>query len=172
MVVGPWDQNPLTSHIPGQLACLGAAACYGIAFVYSRRFLANRGYPPLALATGQLAAATVVLGLAAPAVAADPVSLTVEVAASVVALGAMGTGIAYLLFYRLLGAWGPMRVSLVAYLLPVWGIALGWLVLQEQVNQGLVIGTALVIAGIATVNSVRPWRWRRRLGRASVEQGR
>ena len=59
---------------------------------------------------------------------------------------------AYLLFYRLLGAWGPTRVSLVAYLLPVWGIALGALVLSEVIHEGLLIGTALVIGGIALVN--------------------
>jgi drug/metabolite transporter (DMT)-like permease len=149
VVVGPWDQNPLTSHIPGQLACLGAAACYGVAFVYTRRFLANRGHPPLALATGQLAAATVILGLAAPLVAATPPLLTPTVLASVVALGAMGTGIAYLLFYRLITDAGATNASMVTYLIPVVAVILGVAALGEPVGWNLFAGAAVVIAGIA-----------------------
>jgi drug/metabolite transporter (DMT)-like permease len=54
---------------------------------------------------------------------------------------------------------------LVAYLLPVYGIVLGFLVLQEPVDVTLIVGTALVIAGVALVNS--PWG-QRRLFRAST----
>jgi drug/metabolite transporter (DMT)-like permease len=117
--------------------------------VYTRRFLANRGYPPLALATGQLAAATIVLGLAAPVVAASPVSLTPQVVASVVALGAMGTGIAYLLFYRLVSDAGATNASMVTYLIPIVAVVLGVLVLGEPVGWNLFAGAAVVIAGIA-----------------------
>ena len=59
---------------------------------------------------------------------------------AVVWLGLLGSGMAYLLFYRLLGDWGPTRTSLVAYLLPIWGIALGWIVLGEQIGPGIILG--------------------------------
>ena len=68
-------------------------------------------------------------------------------------LGLLGSGLAYLVFFRLLGRWGATRTSMVAYLLPVYGIALGALVLSEPIDARLLVGTALVIGGVALVNS-------------------
>ena len=83
-------------------------------------------------------------------------------------LGVFGSGLAYILYFRLLGRWGATRTSLVAYLLPVYGIVLGYLVLQEPIDATLIVGTALVIAGVALVNS--PWGQRRLFrARAPVE---
>ena len=73
-------------------------------------------------------------------------------------LGLLGSGAAYLIFFRLLGRWGATRTSLVAYLLPIWGIVLGALVLAEPIDGRLVLGTALVISGIALVNLRRSLR--------------
>ena len=56
---------------------------------------------------------------------------------AVVWLGLLGSGLAYLVFFRLLGRWGATRTSLVAYLLPVYGIALGALVLSEPIDARL-----------------------------------
>ena len=50
-------------------------------------------------------------------------------------------------------AWGATRTTLVAYVIPVVGIVLGYLALQEPVDGRLVIGTVLVIGGVAFVNS-------------------
>jgi drug/metabolite transporter (DMT)-like permease len=72
---------------------------------------------------------------------------------AVVWLGLLGSGAAYLVFFRLLGRWGATRTSMVAYLLPVFGIVLGAAVLSEPVDARLLIGTALVIGGIALVNA-------------------
>jgi drug/metabolite transporter (DMT)-like permease len=72
---------------------------------------------------------------------------------AVVWLGLLGSGAAYLVFFRLLGRWGATRTSMVAYLLPVFGIALGAAVLSEPIDARLLIGTALVIGGIALVNA-------------------
>jgi drug/metabolite transporter (DMT)-like permease len=70
-------------------------------------------------------------------------------------LGVFGSSLAYLAFFRLLGRWGAQRTSLVAYQLPVWGIILGVLVLNEQVPPSLLTGLVLIIAGIALVNAKR-----------------
>ena len=70
-------------------------------------------------------------------------------------LGLLGSGLAYLSYFRILSHWGATRTSLVAYLLPIYGIALGFLVLQEPVDVTMILGTALIIGGIALVNS----RW-------------
>jgi drug/metabolite transporter (DMT)-like permease len=78
---------------------------------------------------------------------------------AVIWLGVFGSGMAYVLYFRLLGSWGATRTALVAYLLPIYGIVLGFLVLQERVDLTLIVGTALIIAGVAVVNS--PWGQRR-----------
>ena len=70
-------------------------------------------------------------------------------------LGFLGTGLAYMVFFRLLASWGATRASLVAYLLPVVGVTLGVLVLHEQVDGRFLAGTAMVVGGIALVN-LRP----------------
>jgi drug/metabolite transporter (DMT)-like permease len=67
-------------------------------------------------------------------------------------LGVLGSGIAYLLFFRLLGRWGATRTSLVAYELPIVGIILGAVVLGEVVDARLILGTALIVAGVGFVN--------------------
>jgi drug/metabolite transporter (DMT)-like permease len=68
-------------------------------------------------------------------------------------LGLLGSGLAYLCFFRLLQSWGATRTSLVAYLLPIVGIVAGAMVLGEVVDAGVLAGTALIIGGVALVNS-------------------
>ena len=68
-------------------------------------------------------------------------------------LGLLGSGVAYLCYFTLLQHWGATRTSMVAYLLPVVGIFLGAIVLGEPVTLNRLAGTALVITGIAIVNS-------------------
>jgi drug/metabolite transporter (DMT)-like permease len=65
--------------------------------------------------------------------------------------------------FRLLASWGATRATMVAYEIPVVGIILGFLVLQEPIDGRLLIGTALVVGGIAFVNS--PLGRRRIFGR-------
>jgi hypothetical protein len=75
-----------------------------------------------------------------------------EAAFSVLWLGAIGTGFAYLVFFRLLIGWGPTRASLVAYLLPVVAVILGVVVLGEQVDAFFLAGAVLIVAGVWVVN--------------------
>jgi drug/metabolite transporter (DMT)-like permease len=67
-------------------------------------------------------------------------------------LGAVGTGFAYLVFFRLLTGWGPTRASLVAYLLPVVAVILGVVVLGETVDAFFLAGAVLIVAGVWVVN--------------------
>jgi drug/metabolite transporter (DMT)-like permease len=77
---------------------------------------------------------------------------------AVVWLGVFGSSIAYLCYFRLLRDWGPTRTSTVAYLLPVVGIVLGALVLDEVIDARIVLGTGLIIGGVAIVNARRTGR--------------
>jgi drug/metabolite transporter (DMT)-like permease len=149
VALAPWQTAAFTHLGAGQLACLLAAASYGVGFVYMRRYLTGRGFPALALAASQLTAATVLLAITAPITARQPVTLTAAVILSVLALGLLGTGAAYVLNYRLIADEGATAASTVTYLLPVVAITLGIIVLGEAISWTLFAGTALVLLGIA-----------------------
>lgn len=161
LIVGPWDANPLTSSVPGQLACLGAAACYGVAFTYTRRFVSHRGYPPIVLSAVQLGSAALLLGAAMPVVGRDEMALDVTVAGSIVMLGALGTGAAYLLFHRLVAEAGATSASMVTYMVPVVAVLLGVAVLGEPLTWNTFAGAVVVIAGVATAEGRLPGLSRR-----------
>lgn len=149
VVVGPWNGGDGVNALSGQIACLFAAACYGIAFVYTRRYVSGRGYPPLVVSAAQLLTGAVLLGLVAPVVADQPMELTPLVVGSVLILGAVGTGLAYLLFYRLITDAGATTASMVTYVIPIVAVALGVAVQGDPLTWNLFVGAAIVIAGAA-----------------------
>jgi drug/metabolite transporter (DMT)-like permease len=152
----------------GTLALVGSSIAYAVGSVYARRNV--RGLRPMIPALFQVGFAFVFSTILA-FVFEDPLSiqLTGQAVFSVVWLGLVGSGLAYLAFFRLLGRWGPTRTSLVAYLLPIWGIALGALFAAEMVDVRVLVGTGLVLTGVALVNS--RFGGRRLLGRAAPTTG-
>ena len=134
------------------LALVGAAASYAVGAVYARRNIS--GLPPIVPAVFQVGFAFVISAVLA-LVFERPfdLELTPSAVLSVVWLGLLGSGLAYLAFFRLLRTWGATRTSTVAYLLPVVGIVLGVVVASEPIDVGIVVGTLLVIGGIALVNT-------------------
>jgi drug/metabolite transporter (DMT)-like permease len=140
------------SSATGELALLGAAFSYACGAVYARRNV--RGLAPMIPAAFQVSFAAIITGVAAllfehPWTARpDPQAIF-----SILWLGILGSGVAYLFVFRLFANWGATRTTLVAYLLPIVGIVLGYLVLAEPVDARLILGTALVIAGVGLVNS-------------------
>jgi drug/metabolite transporter (DMT)-like permease len=147
LIVAPWNSEG--SSAAGALACLAAALSYGIAYVYMRRYLTNRGTTPIALAGAQISVGALMLIITAPVFADQAVDLQLDVVASVVALGALGTGLAYLLNYQLIHDEGATTASTVTYLLPVVAVILGAIVLTEPITWNLFVGTAIVLAGVA-----------------------
>ncbi len=138
--------------LAGEIALVGATLSYACGAVYARRNV--HGLRPMIPAVfqvffGLVIVSTLMLVFERP----FEVTITPEAWFAVVWLGLLGSGLAYLLFFRTLGRWGATRTSMVAYLLPVFGIALGALVLNEPIDIRLIIGTFLVIGGIALVNS-------------------
>jgi len=140
------------SDLTGEIALLGAALSYAVGAVYSRRNM--RGIPPMIPAVFQVTFALLISGTIA-LVLERPWEATPDLEAvfSILWLGILGSGFAYLAVFRLFASWGATRTTLVAYLIPVWGIILGFLVLAEPIDGRLLVGTALVIGGMALVNS-------------------
>lgn len=133
----------------GAVLALLAAASYGVGYVYVAARLTSRGLPGTALASCQLLAGTLLLLPTLPwvVVPAGPAPSPPAVLALAV-LGLGGTGLAYLLLYRIIRDDGPVVASGVAYLLPVVAVLLGVLVLEEEVGVVPLLGVALVLAGV------------------------
>jgi drug/metabolite transporter (DMT)-like permease len=148
VVLGPW-QGLGGSALTGQIMCAGAALCYGIGFPYMRRFLAGREASGAALSAGQLTCATVQLGVATAFVGGSPHGVTPKVVAAILALGVLGTGLAYVLNFAIIRAAGATVASTVTYLIPLVSTVLGLVVLGEQVRWNEPVGAAIVLASMA-----------------------
>ena len=106
--------------------------------------------PPMGLAAGSIAFAALLMAplwAAAPA----PATWTAASLASLIALGAICSGLAYLPFFTLIRDIGPSRTLTVGLTVPVLGVLWGWLLLDETVTLGMLAGTALVLAALALV---------------------
>ena len=133
--------------------CFGAAACYGVAIPYQQRFIAGSSYSG-AVALGRPAAARRPLQLAvvAPLVAGAPpapTALSAEVVASVLALGALGTGLAFVINIRIIRVAGASTASTVTYLIPIFAVLSASLVLDEQLTWHQPVGALIVLLGVA-----------------------
>lgn len=135
----------------GEAAALVAAMCYGASFAYSRRHLV--GIPPLAAATGQLAAGTaLLLPVALVTSVRDGISVTPRRLLAIGLLGVFGTGVAYVLNYRSIAELGATVASVVTYLIPVVAVAVGVAFLHEAFELRLLVGGALTVGGIVLLN--------------------
>ncbi|WP_217488516.1 MULTISPECIES: DMT family transporter [unclassified Curtobacterium] len=177
VLVGPWSlvgDPAVLATVPGQVALLGMTASYGVGLAWLRRFGVGSGQDPTTVATVQLTLAALLMLLVAPVVATGPVQLDWRIVAAMVALGAVGTGLAYAWNTRLVGAWGAGRASTVTYLTPVVGVALGVLVLGEPLRWNEPVGGVVVLAGIALASGRLAVRRRRRsaVAPAGAGQGR
>ena len=112
------------------------------------------GVPPVAVATGQLTAATLVmlplvLIFEPPWLAAMP---SPAAWLALVALALFCTSLAYILYFRLLASAGATNSLLVTFLIPVSAILLGTLILNESLELRHLIGMALIGAGLAAID--------------------
>ena len=129
---------------PGVLTCLTASLSYGYAACYTTRYL--KGVDPLAMAAGSVtAAALLLLPLAVYTWPSSPVSAAAWGAA--LALALLCTGLAYILYYGLIDRVGASRSITVTFLVPLFGIFWGALILKEELSLRMLAGTAIVLLG-------------------------
>lgn len=147
LILTPWKADG--PPVPGSIACLVASATYGASYVYMGRFLTGRGTPPLVLSAAQLLGAAGWLILAVPFGGLTVPQLHAVAVVALLVLGGVGTGVAYVLNYRILSDDGPILASTVTYLIPVVAVVLGLLVLDEGVTAQLVLGVVVVLIGVA-----------------------
>jgi drug/metabolite transporter (DMT)-like permease len=126
------------------LAALSASLLYGVGASYTKKALAS--VDPLVNATGSQIAATAFLLL--PALIYWPGTNPSRVSwASAIGLGVVCTGVALILFFRLIARVGPAKAITVTYLIPAFGVLWGFLVLHEPVNASMLAGCAVILLG-------------------------
>ena len=134
------------AQVLGALAVLGTALCYAVSVLYAGRTV--RSLPPLQVSIGQLATAAVLIApLALVQLPAEPP--TTSAIAAVVALGALGSGLAYLLYFAIIASAGASRAILVTYLVPAFALVYGAVFLDEAVTMTALAGLGLVLVGTA-----------------------
>jgi drug/metabolite transporter (DMT)-like permease len=127
------------------IACLAAAFAYGVgANVVRVRFA---GVPPLSIAVGQQLAAAVVLLPLIPAVPLRETPDAIDVVC-VFALALGSTGIAYLLYFRLLSELGAAGGMTAIFVVPVFGVLWGALFLDERIHLGTLLGGAVILLSV------------------------
>jgi drug/metabolite transporter (DMT)-like permease len=125
-----------------------ASLSYGAGAVAAKRWL--HGVEPVVIATFQLTLAGLVL-LPLAVFGPHPTAVHFSSLAAVTVLGILGSGLAYLLFFRLLATISPTRTVAVTYLLPIWGLFWGF-VAGEQIRWTALAGVAVVLAGLVLLN--------------------
>ena len=139
------------SEWQGIITLLLATLCYGISYPYSQRHLAGMGYRPLAISAVQVSMAALMLLPFTVLNGTFVASLNVRSIAGMVALGAFGTGFAYVWNFQIVQLAGSAVASTVTYLTPLVATVLGIVLLSERVGFSQVVGGAMVLFSAALV---------------------
>jgi drug/metabolite transporter (DMT)-like permease len=154
VVLGAW-RGLSSGETVGYLASLGGALSYGFGLPYTRRFVTTDNESVTALAAGQLLCATLEMAVISPAFVRVPHHIGGESLASVLALGIMCTGIAYLLSYSIVRRAGATSTSLVTFLIPIFSTIFGAAILSEPLGWFEPVGAVIVLAGVALAQGIR-----------------
>jgi drug/metabolite transporter (DMT)-like permease len=149
--IGFTDKSVENNALLPTLAAMLAALCYGISANYTKKNLST--IKPLALAAGSQIAATAML---------LPLSLffipetlpSANAIWSVLLIGVVCTGVAYILFFRLIAQLGPAKAISVTYLIPAFGILWGALFLGETISLMMLLGGGIILLGVALTTGV------------------
>ncbi|MFD7183184.1 DMT family transporter [Streptomyces sp. NPDC059904] len=151
-VLGVW-QGFHGLDLAGTAMALLASLSYPVGWIYLRRTLAGTGHSNLSLSGAQLLMATVQLAVVTPVFTTLPAHLPVVPLLAIVALGALGTGLAFLIQYGLVAEVGPTTAQMVTYFIPVIATAAGVALLGESLTWSTPIGAVIVLAGAALTQS-------------------
>jgi drug/metabolite transporter (DMT)-like permease len=132
-------------------AMLAASLAYALGSVYAKRTFADS--PPLAIASGQLTAATMLV-LPLAAVSAPEQSPSTIVVLSVLGLALPSTAVAYMLYFRLIANVGPTSTSTVTLLVPLFGLLFGVVLLDEPVGVGTLAGLVLILSSVTLITGL------------------
>lgn len=145
--------NIVGANTVAQLSMLGAAMSYAFAGIYGRRFRAM-GVTPIATATGQVTASSILL-LPIMLWVDQPWTLpmpSLSVVGALIGIAILSTALAYILYFKILATAGALNLLLVTFLVPVSAITLGVLVLGEVLLLKHIMGIACIAVGLAAID--------------------
>jgi len=156
-----------SSSAQGEIALLLSSFGYGIAFAYARRFLKGE---PLVLASGQMLLSAVLL-VPGMLIFGHPLEMHLNASRLIcwILLGTLSSGVAYILYYKLIAEIGATSASFGTYLIPIVGIFWGWLLLGESVGPRTILGVVMILAGLLIATGLRRNLRARRLPHAAVD---
>jgi len=150
------DANPdarLWGQYTAIAACLLATLCYAISGSFTKKYMPN--LPPLVSSTGSQLGAT--LALSMPALWSLPEAIpSAQAWLSLIVLGVACTGIAYILYFRLVNRAGPAKALTVTFLIPVFALIYGVIFLNETVTLSMVFLGVVVVFGTALSSGIFP----------------
>ncbi|MBO0653668.1 DMT family transporter [Streptomyces triculaminicus] len=152
VVLGAW-QGFSGQDAEGTLLALIASLSYAVGWIYVRRTLSDTGDSHLAKSGSQLLLGAAQLAVVAPLVSPLPSSFPVVPLLAVFALGALGTGLAFLLQYALVAEVGPTTATMTTYFIPVVATTAGVSLLGEDLTWNTPVGALIVLAGAALTQS-------------------
>jgi len=166
IIVLTWPQlrGGLQASLWGELAVIVGSLSYAIAAVYARRSLA--GQSPIIASLGQVSMGFLLF---------IPFSLlekpwtfnpSIRAILALLALGVLGTGVAYIIYYRLIQGLGATGASLVTYIVPLFGIFWGWAVLGERLSWHAFVALLMILVGLVLVNNLLATNKAQRRGHA------
>ncbi len=151
-----WDKASFKSGGSGwaTVACISAALLYGFSASLTKRHLS--GVAPMAVAAGSQLAAALVLALPA-ALWWPSVAPSGQAWLTMTLLAVLCTGVAYLLFFRLIAHVGPGNAIAVTFLIPAFAVLWGWLFLDERIGVSMVAGCAVILLGTGQATGLLKW---------------
>jgi len=139
-----------TGSIAARVACVAASLCYSIGAILIRR---APSIPPLVFTAGMLAAGSVILTPLALLLDGVPEISGERATWAIVYAGLIPTGLAFLLRVVLIQSAGPIFMSLVAYIVPIWAVILGVVLLNETLTINTYIGAVIILSGVGLTQS-------------------
>lgn len=146
VLLGVWNLDELDGL--GALAMLGATACYGFGTAWLRARFSGADLSGAALSFVQVLFAALLLVPLVP-IGGAPAAVLPESVVALVGLGVLGTGVAYVLFWRVVRDAGATTGATVTYLIPLVSTTLGILVLGEPLTWNEPVGGAIALVGVA-----------------------
>ena len=137
------------------LACLAATALYGFSASFTKKYLA--GVPPMVGAAGSQLSATLTLAL--PAWLMWPAHMpSMGAWSTAIALALLCTGVAYVLFFRLIANTGPTNAISVTFLIPAFAVLWGALFLGEGLTLPMILSCGVILAGTGLTTGLLRWK--------------
>lgn len=149
LIARPWAVGAAALDLRGIAWMLAGSMALGLSFVYARRFMAALAIQPLALSTYQIGCSLATLALFTPFAGMERIASHTTAAVGLVAgLGLCGTGLAYVLYYYLVGSMGAVLASAVTYLPPIVALVIGHTLAHEPLVATDVFAVAAILCGV------------------------